>query len=826
MWNTLRSITIIIQSLFVIVVIVLICSCENNEDDKFRYILEKSCNHESLDDQISTEVLPFLPYDIARSHIHDENVHSEILQDIFRIKKERYYNHFSPHAIAVKHKNYPDANQDLIDYLQILLWKGKEIEMTEDEYQQLILKIKNNKLRNYRDLFFLYQYVEILKNIRADQNRLNSTFASLHYLLHLIDSKPQFKQLHAFRDIVLDRLATVTSREHNEEEYREVLEKCLSNMSDSYKSSFRGLLVRSYMAESLDQDNFKSLLDSAQAMAHSPYEKHSINFNLGYYHSVQNDSLVHFYLREAIEAFDSASCSIERYYPAIYGLASDPDSTYEKYYWSVIHEANQCNNNVMDRIQFLLFNYLEPSMLDITEKQQVDTIIAVTRLAERLYPGKSTLHLQDYYISILTRLYEIVYKSNSKDRYVSELIEETLRFRSKEKFRKTISDNSTPRINELLRKINGFKKWLDPKDPLYEELFHLYLEQERQEVVRQNLDSISIMALREKIIKYDLSLLNIIKSMDYYYGYILEKDRFQIIKLPSKEIDSLGQGILTKVKKDENAKAYLQALQAIFQDFGLKKEVVLIPDGYLSLLPPKIIFHNCNISEYQNVSDYLHAQDSINIEAENIYIYSYSNESTIAERERKEVPELYFGLTECKEIADLLPAEQTIISGHEFSAAQLFNLRQADFIHLSTHASSSTVNRLDNYIVCRDKDGQIDRFYGYDICLRDYIPKVVVLSACETGVGKFDNGAGVETLSRILIDNGAQTVINTRWKVNDKATSILMKEMYKNWIQGHSLKRSLGLAQEAIQLDTSYSHPYYWAGFVLEGNPEVYLSPN
>lgn len=90
---------------------------------------------------------------------------------------------------------------------------------------------------------------------------------------------------------------------------------------------------------------------------------------------------------------------------------------------------------------------------------------------------------------------------------------------------------------------------------------------------------------------------------------------------------------------------------------------------------------------------------------------------------------------------------------------------------------------------------------------------LVVLSACETGKGEI-TGEGVFGLQRAFKQAGAQTLVMSLWKVDDKATQLLMTEFYRNWIAYHQSKReAFRNAQNTVR--SKYKEPVYWAGFIM-----------
>ena len=93
---------------------------------------------------------------------------------------------------------------------------------------------------------------------------------------------------------------------------------------------------------------------------------------------------------------------------------------------------------------------------------------------------------------------------------------------------------------------------------------------------------------------------------------------------------------------------------------------------------------------------------------------------------------------------------------------------------------------------------------------------LVVLSACETGLGKISNGDEIIGLTRAFIYAGTPSVITTLWKVNDRATFELMKEFYANL---KTAKKSAALRQAQLKTMKEFPEPFFWAAFGLTGEP-------
>jgi CHAT domain-containing protein/Tfp pilus assembly protein PilF len=95
---------------------------------------------------------------------------------------------------------------------------------------------------------------------------------------------------------------------------------------------------------------------------------------------------------------------------------------------------------------------------------------------------------------------------------------------------------------------------------------------------------------------------------------------------------------------------------------------------------------------------------------------------------------------------------------------------------------------------------------------------LVTLSACETGLGKEMGGEGLIGLTRAFQYAGARSVLSSLWSVSDESTALLMKNFYSNLKRGKTKAEALRLAQVDMVKSKNYSHPFYWAGFILNGD--------
>ena len=94
---------------------------------------------------------------------------------------------------------------------------------------------------------------------------------------------------------------------------------------------------------------------------------------------------------------------------------------------------------------------------------------------------------------------------------------------------------------------------------------------------------------------------------------------------------------------------------------------------------------------------------------------------------------------------------------------------------------------------------------------------LVTLSSCFSGFGEIDPNEGNLGIYRSFLLAGAKSVIISLWNVEDESTSILFSKFYEYLKAGNSKSKSLRLAKMDLKNNPKYSHPFYWAPFILIG---------
>ncbi|MEO1084423.1 MAG: CHAT domain-containing protein, partial [Acidobacteriota bacterium] len=180
---------------------------------------------------------------------------------------------------------------------------------------------------------------------------------------------------------------------------------------------------------------------------------------------------------------------------------------------------------------------------------------------------------------------------------------------------------------------------------------------------------------------------------------------------------------------------------------------------------------------------------------------------------------------EARTILDLFPGNlATAATGFDARRDWVLSgaLAPYSIIHFATHAEINNDFPGSSKILLSsfDLDGQEipSDLRLTDIYTLELSADLVVLSACQSALGQRIEGNGLVGLARGFFYAGAGRLITSLWEVDDEATAILMIELYRALIQdGASPAEALRKAQEHLRTETHWKHPYFWAGFIVQG---------
>jgi CHAT domain-containing protein/Flp pilus assembly protein TadD len=160
---------------------------------------------------------------------------------------------------------------------------------------------------------------------------------------------------------------------------------------------------------------------------------------------------------------------------------------------------------------------------------------------------------------------------------------------------------------------------------------------------------------------------------------------------------------------------------------------------------------------------------------------------------------------------------------NEAALKQLMSGGSSRTLHLATHGLVNPVEpAASSVVLCPDPAGVEDGYLRtMEILSMTTDAGVVVVSACESALGRVSRGEGVVGLSRAFIASGAGGVVASLWAVSDESTSVLMKEFYKNMLgKKRPAARAMREAKSKLINDERYAHPFYWSAFIVIGTDQ------
>lgn len=149
---------------------------------------------------------------------------------------------------------------------------------------------------------------------------------------------------------------------------------------------------------------------------------------------------------------------------------------------------------------------------------------------------------------------------------------------------------------------------------------------------------------------------------------------------------------------------------------------------------------------------------------------------------------------------------------------------------LSMHAlANDSVPGLSQLVFTQSPAARDDgSLFAWELCGVPLRADLVVLSACETGVGRFLSGEGIESLARAFRLSGCPNVVMSLWQADDESAGQIVQAFFKNQLVGQGQAEALASAKRAFLAETElnrHTHPFYWATFVRVGEAEPSAAP-
>jgi CHAT domain-containing protein len=371
-------------------------------------------------------------------------------------------------------------------------------------------------------------------------------------------------------------------------------------------------------------------------------------------------------------------------------------------------------------------------------------------------------------------------------------------------------------LNELLERRIQITVSLDSLDAIIESKYPRYKD------LRSRITDINLMDVQEKL-GGNSQLLEFFLGQKNLYAFSITQDTVVLFR------SEKAQEVLSKteqfkesiIQRSEVVEVSKELHRLLVEDHihPDKEELILVPDNVLNYIPFEILTDSEENHLIDKYAISYSAGVSIFLELSNDF-FQYEREDDWAgfAPSYEDDLRLFSNQEEVQSIADQIGGDSFL---GEFATREnyLKYNRSYKVLHLATHAEIDNNNPLYNKLIFADGD-----LTASDIYLSDTRAKMAVLSACNTGFGKLEKGEGVMSMARAFHFSGVPSVVMSLWKVPDGSTKQIMLHFYKYLEEGNS--KSVALQKAKLDYlwgtdDPVLRHPYYWAGFVINGNTEA-----
>ncbi|MFC1825119.1 CHAT domain-containing protein [Thermodesulfobacteriota bacterium] len=257
-------------------------------------------------------------------------------------------------------------------------------------------------------------------------------------------------------------------------------------------------------------------------------------------------------------------------------------------------------------------------------------------------------------------------------------------------------------------------------------------------------------------------------------------------------------------------------IEPISAELERAEKLYIIPSNALHYLPfsslpldrERFLVQRYSISILPNASSIFYLDKQITDDRDSIFALGNPK------RDQGEV-DLEFAEAEVKSISRGF-SRKTVLTGKDASEGVIKtkDLTDTGVVHIAAHGTYNSDYPLKSALLLtrdKDNDGNLETFEIYSLSMN---PRLVILSACQSGIGRVEGGDEVQSLNRAFLYAGAGGVIASLWNVSDESTFKLMEYLYENM---QTKPVAVALQEAQLRLMEDFKSPFYWAPFYMTG---------
>lgn len=366
---------------------------------------------------------------------------------------------------------------------------------------------------------------------------------------------------------------------------------------------------------------------------------------------------------------------------------------------------------------------------------------------------------------------------------------------------------------------------LEEAQKAYNDFLAKVRKENKEQASLMNVEPLSLKETQQ-LLDPGVTMLEYFVVRDRVLLWVVERDRIRFVSSPvtRKElvtkVGALRESVF-QLGETEKFRASSQELYKLLIEPALPhirgKELLIIPHDVLHYLPFQALISAQGKYLIQDYPVYYLSSASL---------IQFTREKRRAGGERALVMgnpslgdaayNLRFAEREAKEVAVVYPKSAVYLKEEASKPRAIASSPNFEMLHFAVHAEFNEEDPLSSALLLAAEGKEDGRLRVGEIFSLNLKADMVVLSACETGLGKISSGDEIIGLTRAFIYAGTPSVMTTLWKVNDRSSYELMREFYQHL---KTSKKSEALRQAQLKTMKEFPEPFYWAAYQLTGEP-------
>lgn len=382
-----------------------------------------------------------------------------------------------------------------------------------------------------------------------------------------------------------------------------------------------------------------------------------------------------------------------------------------------------------------------------------------------------------------------------------------------------------PEEADASRRGEELRRELEEARKAYTDFLSRVRKEDKEQASLMNVEPLTLKEVQQ-LLEPGVTMLEYFVPRGRAMLWVVEKDRVNFVRLSLNrselisKVTALREAIY-QIGEKEKFKQASEELHRVLIEPALPhlrgKELLIIPHDVLHYLPFQALQSPQGKYLIQDYPIYYLSSASL---------MQFTKEKRRAAKEREralvmgnptlgdEAYNLRFAEREAKEVARIYPKSSVYLKSEATKPRAISLSPKYDMLHFAVHAELNEQDPMSSALLLAPEGSSDGKLKVGEIFSLDLKTNMVVLSACETGLGKLSSGDELVGLTRAFIYAGTPSIVTTLWKVNDRASYELMREFYQHL---KTTKRSEALRQAQLKIMKEFPQPFFWAAYEING---------